>query len=87
MLSCNRITLNYAIVMYDKSVSKIDIVNQIAQKLPVAPTSSYLLCDSWYVCGKLMNAFAAKGFYTVGALKTNRISYLYGLEMNVSAFV
>ena len=75
MLSCNGITLNYAIVMYDKSVSKIDIVKKIAQELPTAPTSSYLLCDSWYVCGKIMNAFATKGFYTVGALKTNRILY------------
>ena len=37
MLSCNGIILNYAIVMYDKSVSKIDIVNKIAQELPQSP--------------------------------------------------
>ncbi|MDD6394790.1 MAG: hypothetical protein PUB37_01175 [Firmicutes bacterium] len=52
MLSCNGITLNYAIIMYDKSLSKIDIVKQIAQELPTALNPSYLLCDSWYVCGK-----------------------------------
>ena len=111
MLSCNGITLNYAIVMYDKSVSKIDIVKQLAQSLlnyaivmydksvskieivkqlaqnlPSAPNPSYLLCDSWYVCGKLMDAFATKGFYTVGALKSNRIIYPCGMKMNVCEF-
>ena len=72
MLSCNGITLNYAIVMYDKSASKIDIVKQLAENLPSAPNPSYLLCDSWCACGKLIDAFATKGFYTVGALKSNR---------------
>ena len=48
MLSCNGITLNYAILMYDKSVSKIDIVCKIAAELPIPPVVSYLLCDSWY---------------------------------------
>ena len=86
MLSCNGITLNYAIVMYDKSFSKIDIIKQIAQELPIAPISSYLLCDSWYVCGKIMDAFSAKGFYTVGALKTNRVLYPHGLKLNVHEF-
>ena len=86
MLSCNGITLNYAIVMYDKSVSKINIVKQLAQNLPSAPNPSYLLCDSWYVCGKLMDAFATKGFYTVGALKSNRILYPCGVKMNVCEF-
>lgn len=86
MLSCNGITLNYAIVMYDKSVSKIDIVKQLAQNLPSAPNPSYLLCDSWYVCGKLMDVFATKGFYTVGALKSNRILYPCGVKMNVCEF-
>ena len=86
MLSCNGITLNYAIVMYDKSVSKIDIVKQLAQSLPFAPNPSYLLCDSWYVCGKLMDVFATKGFYTVGALKSNRVLYPYGMKMNVCEF-
>lgn len=86
MLSCNGTTLNYVIVMYDKSVSKIDIVKQLAQNLPTAPNPSYLLCDSWYVCGKLMGIFATKGFYTVGALKSNRILYPYGIKMNACEF-
>ena len=75
-----------SILMYDKSVSKIDIVKQLAQNLPSAPNPSYLLCDSWYVCGKLMDAFATKGFCTVGALKSNRILYPYGMKMNVCEF-
>ena len=35
MLSCNGIVLNYAFVMYNKSISKIDIVQSIAKELPV----------------------------------------------------
>ena len=37
MLSCNGITLNYAIILYDKSKSKIQIVQEIAEELPSAP--------------------------------------------------
>ena len=48
MLSCNGITLNYAVIMYDKTKSKIQIVQDIASELPNAPTVSYFLCDSWY---------------------------------------
>ena len=51
MLSCNGIVLNYAIVMYDKSKSKVKIVQEIADELPVPPVVSYFLCDSWYTCG------------------------------------
>ena len=61
LLSCNGITLLYAIKMYDKSVSKISMMCEIAQKLPSAPTLSYLLCDRWYTCRKLMEAFIKKG--------------------------
>lgn len=84
LLSCNGITLPYDMILYDKSVSKIDTVKQIAEELPAAPVSSYFLCDSWYVCEKLIDAFIRKGFYTVGAMKTNRIIYPYGVKMNVS---
>ena len=45
MLSCNGIVLNYAFVMYNKSISKIDIVQNIAKELPVPPVMSYFLCD------------------------------------------
>ena len=86
MLSCNGIVLNYAIVMYDKSKSKVKIVQDIAGELPVAPVISYFLCDSWYTCGDIMDAFLKKGFYTIGALKTNRVLYPCGIKQKVSEF-
>ena len=86
LLSCNGITLPYGMKLYDKTLSKIDIAANIAEELPTAPNPSYLLCDSWYVCETVMDAFLGKGFYTIGALKTNRILFPYGARLSVSAF-
>ena len=86
MLSCNGIILNYAVVLYDKSKSKIQIVQEVADELPTAPVISYFLCDSWYTSVKVMDSFIRKGFYTIGALKTNRIIYPCGLRQKVSEF-
>lgn len=57
MLSCNGLVLNYTVIMYDKSLSKIELVCGIADELPVPPVISYFLCDSWYTSTKLMDAF------------------------------
>lgn len=84
MLSCNGITLNYDIILYDKSVSKIDLVCGIADELKTAPNVSYLLCDSWYTCSKVTEVFIRKGFHTVGALKTNRIIFPAGVGVGIS---
>lgn len=84
LLSCNGIVLNYAFVMYNKSISKIDIVQNMANELPVPPVQSYFLCDSWYTSEKLINAFAAHGFHTIGALKTNRMLYPMGIKKKLS---
>lgn len=86
MLSCNGIVLNYAIVMYDKSKSKVKIVQEIAHELSIPPVISYFLCDSWYRCGGIMDAFIQKGFYTIGALKTNRFLYPCGIKQKISEF-
>lgn len=86
MFSCDDIVLNYAVVLYDKSKSKIKIVQDIADELPVLPVISYFLCDSWYTCGSLMDAFVKKGFYTIGALKTNRVVYPCGIKQKISEF-
>lgn len=86
MLSCNGIVLNYAFVLYNKSISKIDIVQNIAKELPVPPVMSYFLCDCWYVSEKIINTFAVKGFHTIGALKTNRMLYPFGIKRKLSEF-
>ena len=86
MLSCNGIILNYAVILYDKSRSKIEVVQEIAEELPVAPVISYFLCDSWYTTAKVMDSFIRKGFYTIGALKTNRILYPCGIRRKASEF-
>ena len=86
MLSCNGLTLNYAIILYDKSKSKIQIIQEIADELPPAPVKSYFLCDCWYSSVKIMNRFIKKGFHTIGAIKTNRIIYPCGVRKKVSEF-
>lgn len=86
LLSCNGIVLNYAILLYDKSKSKIELVQDIAKELPEAPVISYFLCDSWYTSVKVMDSFSRKGFYTIGAVKTNRIIYPCGIRQKVSVF-
>jgi hypothetical protein len=86
MLSCNGITLNYANIMYDKSKTKIEIVQDIAAELPEAPVASYFLCDSWYTSKKIMEAFFAKGYYTIGALRTNRVIYPCNIKKKINEF-
>lgn len=86
MLSCNRITLKYAMILYDKSKSKFQIVQKIAEELPSAPVVSNFLCDSWYTSVKVMDSFIQKGFYTIGTLKINRIIYPCGIRQKVSEF-
>lgn len=86
LLSCNGLTLNYATILYDKSRSKIQMVCDIAAELPVPPVVSYFLCDSWYTSTKVMDSFIQKGFYTIGALKANRVIYPRGIRQKISAF-
>ena len=86
MLSCNGIILNYAIILYDKSRSKIQIVCGIAKELSKTPVLSFFLCDCWYSCIKVVDAFRVKGFYTIGALKTNRVIFPAGIKRQISLF-
>ena len=86
MLSCNGIVLNYAFVMYNKSISKINIVENIAKELPVPPVMSYFLCDCWYTSEKIINTFAARGFHAIGALKTNRMLYPFGFKKKLNEY-
>ena len=84
MLSCNGIVLNYAFVLYNKAISKIDIVQDIAKELSTPPVQFYFLCDCWYVSEKIINTFAVQGFHTIGALKTNRLLYPSGMKKKLS---
>ena len=86
MLSCNGITLNYAVVMYDKSCSKIQIACEIAKELPIPPTLSFFMCDCWYTCGKVIKAFGEQGFHTISAIKTNRIIFPAGVRQQIAQF-
>lgn len=58
----------------------------IAKELPAPPIMSYFLCDFWYVSEITINTLAAKGFHTIGALKTNRILYPFGIKKKLSEF-
>lgn len=69
--------------MYDKTMSKVKIAQEIADKLPVLPVISYFPCDSWYTCGDITDAFIKKGFYTIGVLKTNRIVYPCDIKQKI----
>lgn len=86
LLSCNGITLNYTVLLCDKSKSKIQMICDLANELPIAPTHSYLLCDCWYTSSVVMNSFVKRGFYTIGGLKSNRIIYPLGIRQNISQF-
>ena len=65
---------------------KIEQILQIAASLPMAQQPAYTLMDSWYTCPKLVDAFLAKGYHTIGALKTNRIIYPGGIRISISEF-
>lgn len=86
MLSCNGLSLDYAIVLYDKTQSKIEIVQSIINELPKPPGSAYFLGDSWYTSNKLMDDFAQKGFETIGALRTNRIIFPNQIRQQAKQF-
>ena len=86
LLACNGLVFNYDFILYDKTCSKIEIVRKIAEGLPVAPRISYFLCDCWYSCAEVMDAFLAKGFYTIGAVKTNRVIFPCGIRIQIQEF-
>lgn len=65
---------------------KIEQAIQIAASLPETQQPAYALMDSWYTCPKLIDAFLAKGYHTIGALKTNRIIYPSGIRISISEF-
>jgi hypothetical protein len=87
-VSCGELALCYELSRYDKAKrSKIEMTLDVADSLPVADTESYALFDSWYTNAKTVNAFRAKNYTVIGALKTNRIIYPEGNRIPISEFV
>ena len=86
MLACGEMILDYAIILYDKTQSKIDLVCSVAAELPVPPSPGYLFCDNWYTCEKVVDMFISKGFNTISGLKTNRILYPCGIRVQLSKY-
>ena len=54
---------------------KIQKAVSVAASLPELTKPGYVLMDSWYTCKDVINAYRAKGYHTIGALKTNRVIY------------
>ena len=86
LLACNGKTFLYDIILYDKTCSKIEILKNVAEELPVALNISYFLCDCWYSCPEIMEAFLKKGFYTIGAIKTNRVIFPRGIRIQIQQY-
>lgn len=62
-----------------------NVGRSVEKTYSAAPVISYLLCDSVHTCGDMMDAFIKRCFYTIGALKTNRIVYPCGIRQKVIA--
>jgi len=87
MISCGKTALNYDIHKYDKrSQSKMDYAKELISGLPIPETAAYVLTDSWYTNGKIIDASAARGYHFIGAMKTNRIIYPQGIRVSISEF-
>jgi hypothetical protein len=58
---------------------KIEKAVSVAQSLPILDKVGYVLTDKYgtkfrlYTCKKIIDAFSAKNYHAIGALKTNRV--------------
>lgn len=87
LVQCGDYSLIHDIHRYDKTKqSKIDDACDLAKTIPIPPRLGYALVDSWYTCPKLINAYAARGYQFIGALKTNRILYPQGIRVRLDTF-
>lgn len=86
-VSCGGLSLCYELSRYDKAKrSKIEMTLDVVASLPIAKRQSFALFDSWYTNAKTVNAFRAKNYIVIGALKTNRIIYPEGNRIPISEF-
>jgi len=81
MLSCDKLVLPFAMIIYDKTgMSKIQIAMEIIASLPKPVKKGYVLCDSWYSNKKLFTISAKSGYTYIGGLRTNRVIFPKGHE-------
>ena len=57
-------------------------INEQVRDFATVWVMSYFLCDCWYVSEKIISTVAERGFHTIGALKTNRMLYPFGVKRN-----
>ncbi|MDS0528600.1 transposase, partial [Clostridium sp. SHJSY1] len=87
MLSNGKKVLPFFIERYRKGEkSKIKMVCDIVTELPSPKGKAYGLCDSWFTTKDVINAHFKKGYHLIGALKTNRVIYPKGINIQVKDF-
>ena len=77
-LACRELLLNYAIILYDKSQSKIELVRSIWDALSVPPNPGYLLCNSLWNTSIL----AFNVTYALSVLRGQRYPALFQRDTN-----
>jgi hypothetical protein len=81
LLQCGSLCLPFAWGQYEKEKkSKIEMVCDFIESLPIFDHPAYVLTDSWYTSKQLINVSAVKGLYFIGNLKTNRILFPKGIH-------
>lgn len=64
--------------------SKIDLAAQLVKKYDPLDDRVYVMADSWYSSEKLIHTCETRGFFYIGAMKTNAIVYPWGYRSSVS---
>jgi len=87
MVSCGDVALNYDIHRYNKKEqTKIEYAVEQIGLLPIPQNKAYVMADSWYTNGKIIDACFSSGYYYIGSMKTNRIIYPQGFRISIAEF-
>lgn len=67
--------------------SKNDLALEMIEAFPSHDDEAvYVLMDSWYTSGKVIDACNRKGFHVIGAVRTNRFIFPSGIRILISDF-
>lgn len=87
LISDGDTALCYKLERCDKNgAGEIEQAMETAASLLETEAPCYALMDIWYTCPKLIDSFCAKGYHTIGALKTNQIICSQGIRSSISEF-